>query len=203
MTDLVYAEHSCTSSATVNGGNDNGTVVASSVSSLSIASKNETTMISPSVSPPSSASANSSSIISIPSTIAVSAAAAAAAILSNPSFSSFRQLAELWHPHVYNSAAKRPTPFSIEDILKERSQIGNNNPTRLQFYDTGIHNVFNNLNIPNLSYGLNEPNTPVGILPELTNALAQHMVASSVQMQQSSDPADSFEGTDRNNASPG
>ena len=202
MTDLVYTEQSCTTSATVNGGNDNGAVVTSSMPSLSMANANETNMISPSVSPPSTVSANSSSIIHIPSTIAVSAAAAAAAILTNPSFSSFRQLAELWHPHVYNSAAKMPTPFSIEDILKETNRVENNNPNYLQLYGTGVHNVFNHLNIPNLPYGINEPSTSVGLLPELTNALAQHMVASSVQMQQSSGRADSLEENDRRNTSP-
>ena len=33
---------------------------------------------------------------------------------------SFRQLVEMWHPHVYATPPKSPTPFSIDDILKRR-----------------------------------------------------------------------------------
>ena len=203
MTDLVCVEQSCNSSATMTGGNNTSDVVVSSAPSIPLAPSDETSMVSPSVSPPSSASgSNSSCVINIPSTIAVSAAAAAAAILTNPSLSSFRQLAELWHPHVYNSAEKMPTPFSIEDILKERKRDEANNSKPIPQYDNGIRNVFSHLNLPNLSYRIDEPSTSVGLLPELTNALAQHMVASSVQMQQSSRRGTPAETKDKCNTSP-
>ncbi len=33
----------------------------------------------------------------------------------------FRQLVNIWHPHVYGSRPKSPTPFSIDDILNPRA----------------------------------------------------------------------------------
>ena len=42
---------------------------------------------------------------------------------------SFRQLVEMWHPHVYATPPKSPTPFSIDDILKRRPQTTSINPT--------------------------------------------------------------------------
>ena len=40
--------------------------------------------------------------------------------VSATEMSSFRQLVEMWHPHVYATPPKSPTPFSIDDILKRR-----------------------------------------------------------------------------------
>ena len=42
---------------------------------------------------------------------------------------SFRQLVEMWHPHVYATPPKSPTPFSIDDILKRRPQTTSITPT--------------------------------------------------------------------------
>ena len=203
MTELVCIENSSNPTTTVNGDNDSSrTSELSSVPLISVEPAMETTKITPSLSSPLNISNITSSKIDIPATVPVSAAAAAAALLANHSLSSFRHLAELWHPHVYSSAAKKPTPFSIEDILKERNRADNNAGNGFELYGSGINNVFNHLNLQNFPYGMNESNTPVGFLPELTNALAQHMVASSVQLHKSINQPDASEENDKNSISP-
>ena len=37
-------------------------------------------------------------------------------------FSSFRKMSEMWHPHVYAHPPKKPTPFSIDDILQQQQE---------------------------------------------------------------------------------
>ena len=206
MTELVYAENSSSPSTNLNDDHESMVVVTSSVPFTSLGSITETSGAVSSLLPVSNVSLVTSSKISNPSTVSSNAVAAAAALLANPSLSSFRQLAELWHPHVYNSATKRPTPFSIEDILKENSHNRENNNSssnRLQIYGSSFQNVFNHLNMQNMSYGINESNnTSAGFLPELTNALAQHMVASSVQLHQGLNQIDSSEENDKNSLSP-
>ena len=202
MTELVCAENSSTPSTAVNGDHDNSVADESSVPLTSVETSMETDNIRRSLSTTSNMSNMTSSKMNIPSAVPVSAAAAAAALLATHSLSSFRQLAELWHPHVYNSAAKKPTPFSIEDILKESNRADTNNSNRLDLYGTGINNVFNHLNSQTFPYGINDSNTSVGFLPELTNALAQHMVASSVQLHKSLNQPDSSEENDNNSMSP-
>ena len=48
-------------------------------------------------------------------------------VTSTPSEVAFRQLVDMWHPHVYGTPPKSPTPFSIDDILK-RPQSASTNP---------------------------------------------------------------------------
>ena len=200
MTELVYSENSSSPSTNGNGDHDTIATVSSSSPFTSIGSAVESGGTLSSFLPLSTASTITSSKTNIPTTNAV---AAAAALLANPSLSSFRQLAELWHPHVYNSATKRPTPFSIEDILKENNRENNNASNRLQLYGSGFQNMFNHLNMQNIPYGLNESNsTSGGFLPELTSALAQHMVASSVHLQQGLSQTDSSEENDKSSLSP-
>ena len=200
MTELVYSDNSSSPSTNGNGDHDAIAAVSSSSPFTTIGSAIESSGTISSFLPLSNASTITSSKTNNPSTNAV---AAAAALLSNPSLSSFRQLAELWHPHVYNSATKRPTPFSIEDILKENNRENNNSSNRLQLYGSGFQNMFNHLNVQNIPYGLNESNnSSVGFLPELTSALAQHMVASSVQLQQGLNQTDSSEENDKSSLSP-
>ena len=202
MTELVCTEISSNTTTKVNCDNDSSVGDLSSVPMISVETSMETTKIPLSLSSSSNISNITSSKMSIPATVPVTAAAAAAALLANHSLSSFRQLAELWHPHVYSSTAKKPTPFSIEDILKERNRVDNNTSNPFELYSTGINNVFNHLNIQNFPYGMHDSNTPVGFLPELTNALAQHMVASSVQLHKSINQPESSEENDNNSLSP-
>merc|ERR1719367_163610 len=109
--------------------------VSSSMPFVSIGSSIESSGTIPSFLASSNASTISSSKANnISTSVSSNAVAAAAALLTNPSLSSFRQLAELWHPHVYNSATKRPTPFSIEDILKENNRENNIASNRPQLY---------------------------------------------------------------------
>ena len=202
MTEFVYAENSSPPITKVNGDPVTKAIVPSSLSLLSEAVTMNTTMLTPPCITPTTISTNCSSKVSTPSPVPVSAAAAAAALLTNPSFSSFRQLAELWHPHAYNSATKRPTPFSIADILKERNTIEQNTHSRPEHYSRNLHHVFSPLNIQNLPYRLSESTTSLGLLPELTNALAQHMVASNLQMHQPFLAIDSSEENEKQSISP-
>ena len=204
MTDLIYADNSSSSSTNGTGEHDNMITVSSSLPFVSISSSIESSGTIPSFLTSSNAtSISSSKTNNVSTSVSSNAVAAAAALLANPSLSSFRQLAELWHPHVYNSATKRPTPFSIEDILKENNRENNNASNRLQLYGSGFQNMFNHLNMQTIPYGLNESNnTSVGFLPELTSALAQHMVASSVQRQQSHNATDSSEDNEKSSLSP-
>ena len=205
MTDAVYSEHLSPTSATkVSSDIDSHSISSSSLQLPSITSSMETSILTSTGGVPLPAvSVNTSSNTDIPSTVTTSAAAATAALLANSSLSSFRQLAELWHPHVYNSAAKRPTPFSIEDILQDRAEQGKSNlQSRLELYGAGISNMFNQLNFQNLRYGMSDSNPSAGLLPELTSALAQHMVASSVKLHQSYHHSELSEENETHNLSP-
>lgn len=47
------------------------------------------------------------------------------------STTNFRELADMWHPHVYKEPPKSPTPFSIDDILKRPKEEADSHMTRL------------------------------------------------------------------------
>ena len=133
--------------------------------------------------------------------MSAAAAAAAAVILSNSALSlssPFRKLMEMWHPQAVTTAPKTsPTPFSIEDILQGKNRAEENNQLFNYFGQqdgtaNSIHqnSAFSRINLHHPpgtrlhpDYGLNDT-TASTLLPELTNVLAQHMVASSLQMQQ-------------------
>ena len=38
-------------------------------------------------------------------------------------YAAFRQLVNMWHPHVYGTRPKSPTPFSIDDILTGNNRM--------------------------------------------------------------------------------
>jgi hypothetical protein len=67
---------------------------------------------------------------------------------------SFRQMIDMWHPHVYGTRPKSPTPFSIDDILRR--------PT---LASEAAHHL-------------------TRLFPDLTQALAHHMVAAMQQQQE-------------------
>ena len=60
-----------------------------------------------------------------PMTSSVTSMTSMTSVTSSAAEVSFRQLVDMWHPHVYRTPPKSPTPFSIDDILN-RPQTASN-----------------------------------------------------------------------------